>query len=66
MQHYHFYPIHCLSARFEIISENLQVVEERARESIFTLLAIGETGVRLILHNPTNTQSPLSVQDHFE
>ncbi|GMT35451.1 hypothetical protein PFISCL1PPCAC_26748, partial [Pristionchus fissidentatus] len=43
-----------------------EVIEERATENVFILLAVGESGIRLLIHNPENIQSPLSVQDHFE
>ncbi|GMT07041.1 hypothetical protein PENTCL1PPCAC_29215 [Pristionchus entomophagus] len=43
-----------------------EVIEERATENVFILLAVGESGIRLLVHNPENTQSPLIIQDHFE
>lgn len=49
-----------------LILSHHQVVEERATENVSILLAVGETGIRLLLENPGNTQSPLIIQDHFE
>ncbi|GMR61444.1 hypothetical protein PMAYCL1PPCAC_31639 [Pristionchus mayeri] len=43
-----------------------EVVEERATENVFILLAVGETGIRLLVHNHQNAQNPLVIQDHFE
>ncbi|KHJ96970.1 myTH4 domain protein, partial [Oesophagostomum dentatum] len=43
-----------------------EVVEERLDESVSVLLAIGEHGVRLLLHTPLDKENPLKLQDHFQ
>ncbi|CAJ0583911.1 unnamed protein product, partial [Mesorhabditis spiculigera] len=43
-----------------------EVVEMRGNENIYLLLALSETGLRLLVQNPMQKESPLKIQDHFD
>eukprot|EP00081_Caenorhabditis_elegans_P009581 NP_001294790.1 Heavy chain, Unconventional Myosin [Caenorhabditis elegans] len=42
-----------------------EVVEKRPDESVSTIFAISEHGIRLIVHTPHDLENPLKIQDFF-